>query len=1077
MTNFNFNDCNHTENWSLANGLLDSRVNGDLQMSDSERSNLRWDMWCAEPVFESAEAELVQFLEALGISESCFRTSLGESAHSVHARLGNPGFVTILRNAFSDKSGSETDLSERIGFVELVRPVFERSVRKLATQIETLGACTLLGESSQLAKDLSIVLKQKLAAVLSRTLVLELNVLRLRDELAGASPEERFEDFLRKITDSDYALGVLYEYPILARISVETADQWVRAMFEMLQRLVHDIETLKQVKWVPDDARLVSVSLGAGDTHRQGRSVAILDFGVVRLLYKPHSLAGDVAFHSLVTSINKANSRLDLRVPKAIDRGNYGWAEHIESSPCESEDEVSRFYERHGALLALLHALAATDFHLENIIAAGEHPVPVDLEALFHPDPAQPNYPGTAALAHESLASSVLSVGLLPSVTVSEDRKDSSRMDMSGLSGGRPGARTISPVATFRDIGTDSMRLIRDRVPAGTASNLPAFEDKELNPLEYADEILRGHERMYSHLLETRDAWLREDGLLDSFSEAEVRIILRPTQTYGHMLHESYHPDLMRDSLDRDRFFSNLWAAQFPKSVNKVSVIRSELQQLSVGDVPIFTTTASSIDVIGGDGAIVDGLLTQSGLSNARNRLQSLSREDLANQQWFIKGSLAALAMGKGEVTGSPSSMSKPASGASATTFMDKALAIGDQLVESAITDDSSATWLGINFIDDRLWQVGSVGIGSYSGSVGIAHFLLYLWKETGERKYKETAELALDGAVRDAEFISSVDEAALTRTGIGVFSEVGGLIYVLSHAAVVFERTDYLDAAYRHAQTIRHVIEDDTLLDVVSGSAGSILALLSLYSATQDKKILDLANDFGEHLAATAVTEQGTTYWPSVFNNDAGLVGYSHGASGIAVALSRLAEFNGNEELIGLVEGALAYEDKLWSDLDQNWPDLRSVASLGDRYHMNTWCHGSVGVGMARLDLLDALPDLDVSEELRRAVAAASRVHKSNQNILSSGNHCICHGDLGNAEFLSEAGVALGDADVEATARQLREAVAGVIDRDSIRCGVPFGVETPGLMNGIAGTGFAFLRAASPTSVPSVLRLHGVKR
>ena len=40
---------------------------------------------------------------------------------------------------------------------------------------------------------------------------------------------------------------------------------------------------------------------------------------------------------------------------------------------------MKRFYERQGGYLALLYMLQATDFHHENLIAAGEHPVLLDL--------------------------------------------------------------------------------------------------------------------------------------------------------------------------------------------------------------------------------------------------------------------------------------------------------------------------------------------------------------------------------------------------------------------------------------------------------------------------------------------------------------------------------------------------------------------------------------------------------------------------------------------------------------------------------------------------------------------------
>src|SRR5207247_8717689 len=100
---------------------------------------------------------------------------------------------------------------------------------------------------------------------------------------------------------------------------------------------------------------------------------------------------------------------------KLLLRHTEGGSEFTPAGRCTSVEQVSRFYERQGGYLALLYALEATDFHFENLIASGEHPVLVDLEALFHPrtggsDPGEP----ILELESHALEHSVLRVGLLP---------------------------------------------------------------------------------------------------------------------------------------------------------------------------------------------------------------------------------------------------------------------------------------------------------------------------------------------------------------------------------------------------------------------------------------------------------------------------------------------------------------------------------------------------------------------------------------------------------------------------------------------------------------------------------------
>src|SRR6185436_16369349 len=83
-----------------------------------------------------------------------------------------------------------------------------------------------------------------------------------------------------------------------------------------------------------------------------------------------------------------------------------GWMEWIEAAPCANPAAVRRHFARTGAHLALLHVLGGADFHSENWIAAGEFPLPVDLEVLLRPVV-------TTGVAGE-IEQSVLGVGLLP---------------------------------------------------------------------------------------------------------------------------------------------------------------------------------------------------------------------------------------------------------------------------------------------------------------------------------------------------------------------------------------------------------------------------------------------------------------------------------------------------------------------------------------------------------------------------------------------------------------------------------------------------------------------------------------
>jgi lantibiotic modifying enzyme len=87
--------------------------------------------------------------------------------------------------------------------------------------------------------------------------------------------------------------------------------------------------------------------------------------------------------------------------------------------------------------------------------------------------------------------------------------------------------------------------------------------------------------------------------------------------------------------------------------------------------------------------------------------------------------------------------------------------------------------------------------------------------------------------------------------------------------------------------------------------------------------------------------------------------------------------------------------------------------------------------------------------------------------------NHCLCHGDLGNLDFLIQAEPLLSSVAFVERRRFLTRAVVASVRRDGWRCGTVAGIESPSLMNGLAGIGYGLLRLAAPERVPSVLTME----
>ena len=184
------------------------------------------------------------------------------------------------------------------------------------------------------------------------------------------------------------------------------------------QRWAADRRRLEAVPVRPrDPGELNELSFGAGDSHRGGSTVAIARGEGWRVVYKPRSLAIDSALCGFVAGLaGDHDGALSIRVPKAMDCGDYGWVEFVTHRFAAGNEELLSFYRGIGHLLAVMRLLSGSDLHAENVIAHGASPVVVDCETLFTPKipPSPSGYGRAFDRAGELIARTVLSVGLLP---------------------------------------------------------------------------------------------------------------------------------------------------------------------------------------------------------------------------------------------------------------------------------------------------------------------------------------------------------------------------------------------------------------------------------------------------------------------------------------------------------------------------------------------------------------------------------------------------------------------------------------------------------------------------------------
>jgi lantibiotic modifying enzyme len=416
-----------------------------------------------------------------------------------------------------------------------------------------------------------------------------------------------------------------------------------------------------------------------------------------------------------------------------------------------------------------------------------------------------------------------------------------------------------------------------------------------------------------------------------------------------------------------------------------------------------------------------------------------MSGQDMRVQLWIIRASMVALS---GE--GSPvQPCLLPVR--SESNLGEIVTAVAEVLVERSTQSDNLATWHTYN-ASSRAIELLCDNL--YDGLSGMALFFAYAGATISPRY----SEIAL-------RCIHTIKQRGFGQVGnscppIGGFNGIGGMIYACAHVGSVTGTAWPITLANDLAVRARAQIVHDSALDLVGGTAGLVMGLLSLHAACPESNALNIAVEGGEHLSRQAVRRMEGVTWPSLSSER----GFSHGIAGIASSLAALADASQQRRFLELACAAVAHERSLVKG--GQYTDPTGAANVGQA----TWCHGAPGLALSRLSIANLHHDKALLEELNEyTCVTAGAIHQPNDSL--------CHGTLGNLDVLSTLASAGGMPWASETANtELRGAVARILET-GWQPPARNGIDNPGLMTGLSGLGFCLLRALNPT-IPSVLML-----
>ena len=900
---------------------------------------------------------------------------------------------------------------------------------------------------------------------------------RFMGHQADGAGNARYQAFVARIEREGLA-ALACRWPSLARLVSLAVCDWVHTTAELLGRYAADRQALAPL--VGGDADVPGVITGIApylsDPHHGGRTVAILEFASgARIVYKPRSLAMESALQRFLSWCNRSGALpCDLRTVPVLDRGDYGWMAHVAAQPCQSRDAVERYYTRAGMLLGLLHLLRGTDCHCENLVAAGEHPVLVDAEALFHHDLAPAVFgehvvpPGTS-LDH-AFEQSVLRTGLLPRWAPGHD--GGLGLDISGLGGvGHP---TVVRRTQWVAVNTDTMRQDVVDAPLAPRANTATLGEAPADPNDYVDGIVRGFEAFCGLALSHRGLLLSADGPLTVFADLPVRFVYRPTSTYQAILRAAATVRCLKEGIDRSLAFEVL-ARAYLHAVRRPAawpILAAEVAALERGDIPYVQarTGSTMLDT----GMAIAGFFDRPSYASALECIATLDEAAVTRETALIRGAFLARQVGRAAPSLSPHDRFAADETLEAVAplgteeLVAAALAIGRGLrVRAIAATDGSVNWIGLaRAADAERYQLQPLGTGLYSGAIGVALFLAALEHVTGDPEHRRLCDATLSPVARALSFDNrGVVARWAAGAGLGGGEGLGGIVYGLARVGRLRGHDEPIDLAAHVAELISpELVARDRVFDVIGGCAGAILGLLALHDVTGETTILDRAQCCAAHLLEHREPGTGTCRtWRTV--DRVPLTGFAHGAAGIAYALLRLHAVRPDAALLAAAREAIAYEAEAFAPDVMNWPDLRTHEGVRGPVFLANWCHGAAGIALARIGGLHGLDTPGVREDIERGLATTRAWG------LHDVDH-ICCGNAGRAEVLHVAGVQLGRAGL--TDRARRQA-AWVVGRASdtggywVIPGLADRVFSPGLFQGVSGIGYTWLRLARP-ELPSLL-------
>jgi type 2 lantibiotic biosynthesis protein LanM len=667
-------------------------------------------------------------------------------------------------------------------------------------------------------RDLVALLSRRLVSACLHVLALERQALDTAARMLGKPP-------LALDPSPTEWLSRFERHPVLAWLLGRILQGWRTHVRELTSRLEADGPLLTASLWGGRAPGALAGVLGdAGDMHDGGRSVAVLRFeDGRRAVYKPKDLRITRAVLDLCAFLNASGLPLPLHVRAVLPREGYTWEEFAPVEPCRTPAEVERFYLRMGMLVRLMQLLEATDLWLDNLVAAGEHPVLIDLEMVLQPRRPAPSGPPAEREAEAWLSESVAPLGLLSAPT--PIAPGLAAEDLGALA---PARAFLTPYRSAPRLEALAGGILPSRDGFRLRSHqdhAPTLGGEPVRAVDHLEPLLEGYRAMHAALHRNREGLLEAGGPLARMARLPVRYIHRTTWTCYRLLLMGLAPPLLTEQNRREEALASplRTTGDGPEAEAERRVARAELEALRELNIPYFVCRADSDELLDPKGRVIGaGFFRGSALERARQRLRELDTFDLARHEAMVCSTLAC-----GHRAPKPGGRlgKAEAAGAASPDWLAEAVAVGEFVLGEAFRAGGGFSWVGLRYEPlHGLWHPAVLPPDLLTGTAGIALVLAELHAASGHARFREAALGALE-ATRAA--VAKRADWEAEPLEVGAFRGVGAHLYALHRCAIALDEPelDELARAFAASLPLEHIAARASL-DLVTGAPGLLLAL-----------------------------------------------------------------------------------------------------------------------------------------------------------------------------------------------------------------------------------------------------------